>query len=135
MTGTASRIDDDVICQVLSPFLSESQLAEKVRNVALVSLRGWIFLSYDGIELRLRMARSRTKPVIPDVERFERPPQAQLNQLGHLADQGRSDHLLQHGLGPRFGNLAVLLETSCHQGRRRRCIRVRLAHRPVSLKQ
>ncbi len=64
-------------------------MREDVGDVFLVSLGGGIPFRNDGVELRLGISAARTKPVVPDIERLQRTPEARLNQRPRFREQRR----------------------------------------------
>jgi hypothetical protein len=119
VTRTTSRIDDDVVGEVIRALLREAEFHQQVWDVLLVGVSGRILLSYNLIELRFRVGAARTEAVVPDVKRLERTTDTSLHKLPGFGEQRRRQDLFEHLAHARFRYFAAFVETARDESRRR----------------
>ena len=124
MARASGWIDLDVLGDVARASFREAEFHEQVGNVLLIRLGRGIFFGQDRIQFGFAVRVAGAETVVPDIERLERAVQTRFDQLRHLWDQGRGEHLLEHRLQPLLGNLAIFIEAPVDERGRGRRIRI-----------
>ena len=124
MAGPPGSFDRDLVGDIFSPVLVETQLLKHLRHPFFESLRRRIPFSGDCRKAFLRNRSAALEPVIPDVERTEFAAEPLADDRGYHLHLRRGNQVHEQFLDFLCGDLHPTFEVSLDTGRHARMERV-----------